>query len=149
MGNRIIRNAAKCLYCEDTIESTYRHDCKSCSCGNVSVDGGKDYIKRSCKTGEWLELSEQEQDMIGDKYKLLRGMLGNPAGTEGYVFNEYYGRNRPGIQIIFPNGNYDGFSPDEQDLFLEFVGHFPLYGGYNFRNVTQVSKDFREGYWRF
>ena len=76
-------------------------------------------------------------------------MLGNVAGTEGYVFNTYYAPNGTGIQIIFPNGNYDGFSPEEQDLFLEFVDENPQYSDYAFINVLHVSKDFRERYWDF
>ncbi|MBQ9268922.1 MAG: hypothetical protein IJ206_05310 [Oscillospiraceae bacterium] len=46
MKVRIIENAAKCNYCGDVIESTYRHDFQTCSCGRVSVDGGHDYLRR-------------------------------------------------------------------------------------------------------
>lgn len=42
----IIRNSAKCLGCGDEIESTHRHDFVSCSCGDLSVDGGKAYLRR-------------------------------------------------------------------------------------------------------
>jgi|WetSurSiteA1Bulk_404760.scaffolds.fasta_scaffold12997_2 hypothetical protein len=44
--NKILRNIVKCLKCGDIIESTYRHDFQTCSCDNVSVDGGTDYLKR-------------------------------------------------------------------------------------------------------
>lgn len=44
--NMIIKNAAKCLKCGETIESKHRHDFVSCSCGNLFVDGGKDYLHR-------------------------------------------------------------------------------------------------------
>ena len=30
----------------EVIESTYRHDYKTCRCGRVSVDGGHDYLRR-------------------------------------------------------------------------------------------------------
>lgn len=43
---QIIRNSAKCLKCGDDIESTHVHDFKWCSCKNIAVDGGKDYLKR-------------------------------------------------------------------------------------------------------
>jgi hypothetical protein len=43
----ITRNAAKCKKCGDEIVSTHRHDFVRCTCGAVSVDGGKDYLKRS------------------------------------------------------------------------------------------------------
>ena len=37
----------RCLSCGDIIESTHGHDYKVCRCGNVAVDGGRDYLKRS------------------------------------------------------------------------------------------------------
>ena len=50
MGNNqrktIVRNRIRCNLCGDIIESRYRHDFKSCRCGAVCVDGGKDYIRR-------------------------------------------------------------------------------------------------------
>jgi hypothetical protein len=47
---KIIRNSVKCLVCMEEIESVHRHDFKFCKCGNIAVDGGKDYLKRS---GNW------------------------------------------------------------------------------------------------
>jgi hypothetical protein len=35
-----VRHAIYCKRCEDTIESTYQHDFKYCSCGAVGIDGG-------------------------------------------------------------------------------------------------------------
>ncbi|MCR4708200.1 MAG: hypothetical protein K5746_09690 [Clostridiales bacterium] len=46
MRARIIRNVIRCNHCGDVIESAYRHDFRSCSCGCVSVDGGHDYLRR-------------------------------------------------------------------------------------------------------
>lgn len=90
--------------------------------------------------------------MIGDMYKLTRAMLGNPVGAIGYVFNEYSDFDDPkgrGIQIIFSNGNYDGFSVIEQTLFLQLVGFSGRVSGYEFHNVMWVMRDFRDGYWKF
>ena len=44
---KIICNKAQCLICGDIIESKTRHDYVTCRCGNLSVDGGTDYIKRT------------------------------------------------------------------------------------------------------
>ena len=44
---KIIKNQVKCLKCGDIIESKNRHDFVTCSCGNVSFDGGKDYLRRT------------------------------------------------------------------------------------------------------
>jgi len=46
-----MRNIAKCLLCGDIIESKYTHDYVTCKCGNLSVDGGQDYFKRSLVHG--------------------------------------------------------------------------------------------------
>ena len=43
----IVRNSAKCLICNEEIESRHVHDFVRCSCGNIAVDGGKEYLKRS------------------------------------------------------------------------------------------------------
>ena len=58
---KIIRNAIKCKHCGDIIESTYRCDFATCSCGNCSVVGGHDYLRRCFKTSQeedFIELSE-------------------------------------------------------------------------------------------
>lgn len=60
---KIIENKAKCLLCGNVIESVNRHDYVTCSCGNISVDGGKDYLRR-CFVGDrdtWIDLSISEE----------------------------------------------------------------------------------------
>ena len=43
----IIQNQVKCNKCGQEIFSAYRHDYQTCKCGNVSVDGGVDYLRRT------------------------------------------------------------------------------------------------------
>jgi hypothetical protein len=50
MTDRIVRNAVRCLKCNDVIESRDRHDYVTCGCGAVSVDGGHDYLRRAWAT---------------------------------------------------------------------------------------------------
>jgi hypothetical protein len=45
----IVKNSLQCLICLEEVVSTHRHDFRRCSCGNVAVDGGKDYLKRSVR----------------------------------------------------------------------------------------------------
>lgn len=88
--------------------------------------------------------------LIGAKYKLTKGMLGVPAGSIGYVFAEYPDfdvEGASGIQVLFRNGNFDGFSVEEQELYLEYIGYVPEYQDYDFQNVMQVDRDFQSGYW--
>ena len=43
--------AIKCPKCKDTIYSVARHDCHHCSCGDVMVDGGFDYLRFGWQAG--------------------------------------------------------------------------------------------------
>ncbi len=42
----IIRNSAICMRCQDEVVSRHRHDFRSCRCGAMFVDGGKEYLRR-------------------------------------------------------------------------------------------------------
>ena len=67
---RIIENSAKCLKCGDKIVSKHRHDYVTCSCGNVSVDGGIDYCRRSFKEMDtWIDTSIWEDDTSKQSYE--------------------------------------------------------------------------------
>lgn len=84
--------------------------------------------------------------MVGDLYKLKVDCLGNPRGTIGIVFYDYF----DGQEIIFPNGNYDGFNHESEiPQFLDYVGHIEEYSAYKFKNVMKVSQDFDDKYWDF
>lgn len=61
---KIIRNAIKCNHCGDVIDSTYRHQFVTCSCGCCSIDGGFDYLRRCFKHSQedYTDLSETIED---------------------------------------------------------------------------------------
>ena len=64
---KIIRNRVQCSKCNDIIESRHCHDFKSCSCGAVAVDGGKDYLRRVFSgKNPYIELSEEEELNVTD-----------------------------------------------------------------------------------
>ena len=56
--DKIIHNRIMCRKCGDIIESKYRHDFKSCSCGACSIDGGHDYLRRGGNREDWQEMSD-------------------------------------------------------------------------------------------
>jgi hypothetical protein len=56
----IKENKVRCLKCNDVIESKSSYDRVTCSCGAVSVDGGKLYLKRTGKKEDYEELSVRE-----------------------------------------------------------------------------------------
>ena len=67
---KIIKNAIKCNFCGDVIESTHVHDFKWCSCGKCAVDGGHDYLRRCGDKGSFEDLSEVIDD--GKEYPPLK-----------------------------------------------------------------------------
>ncbi len=75
-------------------------------------------------------------------------LLGNPAGTRGVAYWQYQilGDKEPGLQFIFSNGEYDGFSVEEQENMLEEIGFSEALSIYKFSNVIQLSKDYEAGY---
>jgi hypothetical protein len=59
----ILRNAARCKVCGDTIESRARWDYRTCTCGAIFVDGGYDYLRYGCREDWQFEsLSEVVED---------------------------------------------------------------------------------------
>lgn len=54
----IISNKIKCKKCGDIIESKSTDDYKKCSCGDVAVDGGKDYLKRIGNEEDYEDIAE-------------------------------------------------------------------------------------------
>lgn len=61
MKQVIIHNRARCVTCDQVIESKHVHDYVSCRGGHISVDGGKDYLRRCYdKIENLIECSEVE-----------------------------------------------------------------------------------------
>lgn len=60
---KIIRNAIRCKFFGDVIESETVHDFKFCSCKTVAVDGGHEYLRRCFKNSpeDFEDLSVTEE----------------------------------------------------------------------------------------
>lgn len=62
---KIICNKAKCKKCGDIIESKHIHNYVRCSCGSISVDGGRAYLKRGLLERDAIEeMSETVGEVI-------------------------------------------------------------------------------------
>lgn len=58
-----LKNKIQCRKCKDIIESKFRHDFVTCSCGAVSTDGGNDYWRRSAKDfSDIIEIHEEIEE---------------------------------------------------------------------------------------
>ncbi len=51
MKNILKVAAVQCPKCLDIIFSRAHHDYRRCSCGETAIDGGREYIRTSFKTG--------------------------------------------------------------------------------------------------
>ena len=64
----ILYNKAQCKLCGDIIESKTVHDYVRCGCGEISVDGGHEYLHWGAKDLEnIIDLSEYDNDKEGDE----------------------------------------------------------------------------------
>lgn len=88
---------------------------------------------------------------VGSVVRLRVACLGNPKGTLGVCYEEYVLGGRDGYSIIFENGNYDGFSGEDEACYaeikryLEVIGYAPKLSDYQFTNVMRLSMDFEAG----
>ena len=80
---------------------------------------------------------------VGTTCKVKSAMLNTMPGTKGVCYDVSSVGDRPSYGFIFEDGFYDGFSPDDLELFLELCGEADL--EYEFRNVMLLSSDFDNG----
>lgn len=79
MTDEIILNRIQCNLCGDIITSHHRHDFVTCKCSAVSVDGGREYLRRLMTVGrsDYAELSIMSSASFEEIRKVLyRGSLG-------------------------------------------------------------------------
>lgn len=66
---RPIVNKVRCKKCDEIIESKSTYDFKTCKCGSISIDGGKEYQKVSWKSDNPAKRSSAE-DYIDFSYSV-------------------------------------------------------------------------------
>lgn len=82
---------------------------------------------------------------VGDVVELKVECMMNPIGTRGVVYETYDLGDGPSASIIFENGEYCGFSPDEQNQMVNYLCRQPLLTLYEFKNVMRLTMDFQNG----
>jgi hypothetical protein len=82
---------------------------------------------------------------VGQIFKLKVPCLDNLVGTIGVCYEEYNIGEEGAGSVIFANGEHDGFSPDEQKSYLEYLGTAPDVESYKFTDVRKLYDDFRNG----
>ena len=56
------RSRLKCFGCGTVIESRHRHDFVTCTCGDVSIDGGLDYQRILWSDGARYEIVPDSEE---------------------------------------------------------------------------------------
>lgn len=84
----------------------------------------------------------------GERLYLKEPCLGCRPPTPGVCYDIGHIGARPSYNFIFPNGNYDGFSPIEGNMFFSKKERYVYNKArkYIFSNVIQLSSDFKSGY---
>jgi hypothetical protein len=99
----ILRNQAMCPKCDDHIMSINRHDYRSCKCGDIAVDGGPDYLRRSFKDEHPIETS------ISIPVDISRFAAADYLGILS-AFEHYFG---PGRHILATKGIWNACREQE------------------------------------
>lgn len=83
---------------------------------------------------------------IGSLVVVTRSTAICDEGEVGVCYELYGTPEQPGYGFIFERGGYDGFSPEDVNVFLEVTGVvLPSIASYAFENVGQLRRDFRQG----
>ena len=64
-----LKNKAKCLRCEEIIESESRHDMQQCECGAIFIDGGLQYWRFG---GDMTYFERIREEVIENAPKIRR-----------------------------------------------------------------------------
>ena len=80
----ILRNSAMCGDCWQEIVSRHRHDYTTCSCGQLSIDGGLSYLKRN--GNHYVDTSLSSKD---DFDKIRNEFEWGTSGIDGKQQLEY------------------------------------------------------------
>jgi hypothetical protein len=87
----IVRNEAECKLCGDRVYSRHHHDFRTCKCGAISVDGGREYMRR---VGEPANIIDRSIVLPDSVVKACRAEI---AGAEQVISDNKTIRNDLGI----------------------------------------------------
>jgi hypothetical protein len=60
-----MRNRAKCKLCNEILESFHQHDYVTCKCGEISIDGGLQYLHAIAKNwSNFLRIDDEGNEII-------------------------------------------------------------------------------------
>lgn len=83
---------------------------------------------------------------VGDLVRVARQTGVNEAQARAVIVECYQLEGRPGWALLFADGQHDGFSPRDCDLFgVEKIGHEPSVADYQFRSAMRLLADWRAG----
>ncbi len=60
-----MRNRAKCKLCNNVIESFSTHDYVTCGCGEISIDGGSEYLRSRARDYQnFLRVDDEGNEIV-------------------------------------------------------------------------------------
>jgi hypothetical protein len=83
---------------------------------------------------------------VGDLVRVGKASGVNPVGARAVVVEAYTIGDRSGWALLFADGQHDGFSPEDLDLFeVVKIGHEPSVADYQFTSAVRLLADWRAG----
>jgi hypothetical protein len=85
---KIVKNSAQCKLCADIITSTHSHHFVTCRCGEISVDGGTQYIRRLANNLSNIKDLSESRNLTADEIKYVK--LKSIKDMRQYVYSKDY-----------------------------------------------------------
>jgi hypothetical protein len=95
---------AKCLDCEDVLESKYRNDFVKCKCGNSFLDGGDDYFRGGGSIGP---LADEQLYIALDRDEALQKLLADVDIDDMFDDNSFLDDDYDDYNLGYQAGTLD------------------------------------------
>ena len=88
---KIVKNSAQCVLCGDIVTSTHVHHFVTCKCGEISVDGGNQYIRRTAKNLSNIRELNETRNYTLEEIKAVK--IKSIKDMRDYVYSKDYYTN--------------------------------------------------------
>lgn len=112
---------AKCLKCNDIIESKHRHDFVRCSCDEIFLDGGDEYIRAGAKDpSNFMMFNDGDFYAALDRDEALQKLLAD-VDTDDMFDDPLLDVDDTDYELQDFNLGYQAGALDERDRIVELL----------------------------